>query len=275
MIPVFYRDEMTAQIESFSPSAGKPKAVVEAWCARFPDLRVIAPGPLTPGDLAVAHDPTYVKGVLAGTRRNGFGTHSSEVARSLPYTNGAMASAARYAFENRWPAVAPVSGFHHAHYARGRGFCTFNGLVVAAQLLRRTHPHVRVGIFDADQHYGDGTDEIVGQLGLTWITHYTVGRHWVGNAERFLRELPDLLAPFRSCDVILYQAGADPHVDDPLGGWMTTEQLARRDRCVFGELQRLEVPVAWNLAGGYQQPLQRVVDIHVNTMAACRAVYGA
>jgi len=40
-IPVFYREELIADAGSFSPSAGKPKVVVEAWRdARLPiDVR--------------------------------------------------------------------------------------------------------------------------------------------------------------------------------------------------------------------------------------------
>jgi acetoin utilization deacetylase AcuC-like enzyme len=74
--------------------------------------------------------------------------------------------------------------------------------------------------------------------------------------------------------VILYQAGADPHVDDPLGGWLTTEQLAQRDRIVFETARAMQVPIAWNLAGGYQRPLRNVLDIHDNTLRACWQVYG-
>jgi hypothetical protein len=57
---------------------------------------------------------------------------------------------------------------------------------------------------------------------------------------------------FADCDVLLYQAGADPHIDDPLGGWLTDAQLAQRDRLVFETCRELGLPVAWNLAGGYQ-----------------------
>jgi hypothetical protein len=32
------------------------------------------------------------------------------------------------------------------------------------------------------------------------------------------------------------------------------------------------LPLAWNLAGGYQEPLQKVVDLHVQTMGAALAV---
>jgi acetoin utilization deacetylase AcuC-like enzyme len=65
---------------------------------------------------------------------------------------------------------------------------------------------------------------------------------------------------------VLYQAGADPHVDDPLGGFLTTAQLAERDRQVFAGLQAQGIPTAWDLAGGYQQPLSKVIEIHVNSV---------
>ncbi len=73
--------------------------------------------------------------------------------------------------------------------------------------------------------------------------------------------------------MLLYQAGADPHVDDPLGGFLTTDELARRDAIVFGEARALGLPVAWNLAGGYQRDarggIEPVLQIHENTLRAC------
>lgn len=68
--------------------------------------------------------------------------------------------------------------------------------------------------------------------------------------------------------VVLYQAGADPHIDDPLGGFLTTQQMAERDAQMFKGLKGRGVPVAWVLAGGYQDPLLKVIDLHVNTMRA-------
>ena len=78
---------------------------------------------------------------------------------------------------------------------------------------------------------------------------------------------------FAACDLLLYQAGADPHVDDPLGGWLTTQQLRERDRGVFQTARSLGVPIAWNLAGGYQANLRKVLDIHDNTMLECLCAY--
>lgn len=35
----------------------------------------------------------------------------------------------------------------------------------------------------------------------------------------------------------------------------------------------MDIPVVWNLAGGYQTPLRKVLDIHDNTMKACEDTY--
>ncbi|MFZ1538967.1 MAG: hypothetical protein WAT23_16495 [Chromatiaceae bacterium] len=172
-----------------------------------------------------------------------------------------------------------MSGFHHAGYDFGGGFYTFNGLMVAALEVLRTGAARRVGILDCGQHYGNGTAQIIGHWHLeAGVTHYSAGQvdH---DAEGFLRSLPlrmrQLYAP---CDVLIYQAGADPHRDDPLGGWMTTAQLARRDELVFQTAMAMGVPVAWDLAGGYQRDanggIRPVLAIHDNTMAAALGLAG-
>jgi acetoin utilization deacetylase AcuC-like enzyme len=275
-LPVFYTPRMVADSGSFSPSAAKPRPCVASWQTLGIPLDVREPQPVSREDLCRAHDAAFVHGVLTGRIPNGFGNCSLAVAASLPYTSGAMLEAAREALRNGAVAVAPCSGFHHAGFERPGGFCTFNGLVVTAQVLFATDEAQRVGILDFDQHYGDGTDEIIHRLGLNYIEHYTAGRDWglSEDAQRFLAEIPALMGPMSGCDVILYQAGADPHVDDPLGGWLTTEQLAQRDRIVFETARAMHVPIAWNLAGGYQRPLRNVLDIHDNTLRACWQVYG-
>lgn len=86
-------------------------------------------------------------------------------------------------------------------------------------------------------------------------------------------------------EVVLYQAGADPHVDAPFGGHLTTEDLRLRDRTVFQSCARLGLPVAWNLAGDYQQlfgtdaeadfdaATRPVLDLHDNTFRECAAAW--
>jgi acetoin utilization deacetylase AcuC-like enzyme len=268
-IEVFYSDAMIADSQSFSPSAHKPAEVVRSWKRLGIDMEIIAPQPVTVEQLSRAHDSQFVADVLAGNRKNGFGNCSPAVAKSLPYTSGAMLDAARAAIRSGSFTVAPCSGFHHAAYDRCGGFCTFNGLMVTACALHDEGLARRVGILDFDEHWGDGTDNIVWRLKADWVHHYSAGEHWqdADQAERFLNEIPKIVRSMADCDVILYQAGADPHIDDPLGGWLTTDQLRERDRLVFQSAKRHGIPIAWNLAGGYQEPLRKVIEIHDNTMS--------
>ena len=155
---------------------------------------------------------------------------------------------------HREAVCSPTSGFHHAGYANAEGFCTFNGLMVTAVLMHQAGRAARVGIIDCDRHYGNGTDQIIRKLGIDWVEHHTMGAHFHGRSDAangaFARWLDRAIDACQGCDLVIYQAGADPHVDDPLGGVLTTEQMAARDRAVFERLGRR--PLVWNLAGGYQ-----------------------
>jgi acetoin utilization deacetylase AcuC-like enzyme len=282
-IPVFYTPKMVAESGCESPSAHKPKAVVASWLEKFP-IEIIEPAPATMGDYARAHDREWVESVLQCRAPNGFGNKSPAVADALPYTSGAMLAAARRALKTRRVAAAPCSGFHHAGWSRAEGFCTFNGLMVAALALRAEGAVTKIGILDLDMHYGNGTADIRRRLGAEdWILHFSAGLEWTmtRQAAEFLNEkLPDVLEwlTLENVDIVLYQAGADPHVDDPYGGWLTTEQLRIRDALVFDFLGAQTVPVAWNLAGGYQVEddgsIPKVLEIHDNTMRECIRVYG-
>lgn len=272
-----YSEAMNAPAQGYSPSAAKPAAVFAAWLENWPTLQVRPPQPATLDDLCRAHERKYVEDVLALRQPNGFGTRNAAVAASLPYTSGALLTAAKWALICGAPVAAPVSGFHHAHWDDGGGFCTFNGLMVTALALRAARPNLTVGILDYDYHYGDGTEDILEKVGRQGIVHITAGERWtrLGDDEGFMDAIPGHLEQLASCDIVLYQAGADPHVDDPLGGFLTTPQLALRDWRVFAGLSQRGIPVAWDLAGGYQNPLSKVVAIHVNTMRAAVEAEGA
>lgn len=260
--------------ETGSPSPRKPGLVVTDWHHRRFPIRAQAPAPVSRGELAAAHDPAYVDGVLDLQRADGFGNCRADVAASFPWTCASFLDASRAALANGQVAVSPTSGFHHAGYAFGGGYCTFNGLMVAAISLLRDGAVRRIGILDCDQHYGNGTEDIIDRLKLReQVRHVTVGQGYMPAASGFLAALPGIVAGFADCDLLMYQAGADPHVDDPLGGYLTTEQLLERDRIVFRASALLGIPVVWNLAGGYQEPLRKVLDIHANTMQACVEAY--
>lgn len=204
---------------------------------------------------------------------NGFRGRQKEVADSLPWTCGSLLSAACGVLSNGMVACSPTSGFHHAGYETGYGYCTFNGLMVTAVALRLEGKVQRVGILDCDQHFGDGTAEIMAALSVDWIRHVSQEQWSPDDAKPFIDKLPEVVRRFADCDLLIFQAGADPDIADPLGGFLSTAELAERDRIVFYVAKSIGIPVVWNLAGGYQEPVSRVLEIHRNTMMACVAAY--
>ncbi len=280
-LKVLYTPNLVADSGSYSPSAAKPAQVLAAWQASALPIEIVEPTPMTVDQLARAHDRAHVEAILAGRKDNGFGNRSPAVAATLAHTSGAMLSAARHAISDRSVACAPVSGFHHATYSSAGGFCTFNGLMAAALALHHEDGIARVGILDYDMHVGNGTDDIIERLGASFVTHFTAGAHYSveGQGPRMLAELPSQVRAMAGCDVVLYQAGADQHIADPLGGLLTTEELLTRDQVVFSILAELGIPVAWNFAGGYQREadgsIPKVIEIHSNTARASLAYRGA
>lgn len=278
-IKVFYdARQSVANNRSISPSAGKPKLVMEEWAKKGYDFAIGDVTPVTREDYYLAHHDSYINDVLDLRRPNGFDNKSPEVAAALPWTTGSLYCAAVEALKTRKNTVSPTSGFHHASWNRGEGFCTFNGIMVTCIKLHQLGID-NIGVLDIDHHYGNGTVNIINHHSIDYIQHYTFGAdstnyYWNGGekAEDWLKILPTIIDRFSKCKIVIYQAGADPHVNDPYGGALTDLQLRERDRKVFSMFKDMSIPVVWNLAGGYQTPIQKVLDIHNATMEECLKV---
>jgi acetoin utilization deacetylase AcuC-like enzyme len=282
---VFYRPEQVASSRQPSPSALKPQLVVADWLADpLINAEICTFEPVSAKILMLAHSPRFVRGVLSGGLKNGFGTRHPDVCASLTYTTGSMLAAAEYAVTHREAVCSPTSGFHHAEVATAMGYCTFNGLMVTALALKKAGLVKRVAILDCDAHYGNGTDHIINALGVDWVRHHTLGKHFYneeGAADgKFEAWLQEAIEDCLGCDLVIYQAGADPHVDDPLGGILTSAQMNWRDRTVFERLGHL--PLVWNLAGGYQvasgeteaQKREPILALHRETARLHTAILG-
>lgn len=283
MIPVFYRDEQSATSNSsFSPSAGKPALVMQDWLSNpdiAPHIEVHSFEPATLPQLYAAHSKRYVDGVLAGKFENGFGNKSLEVANSLRYTTGSLIAATEHVLRagRELPlqcAVSPTSGFHHAGWNWGGGFCTFNGLMVAAINAYQKGLAKRILILDMDQHYGNGTDDILKHHKINYVDHVTAVKSY-GTPDEALRVSFEAIMkkPYEHYDLVIYQAGADIHVDDPLGGLLTTREMRLRDMHVFSACCMKNTPVVFTLAGGYAKgpdgSLEPVLALHRQTIIEC------
>ncbi|MFO1003530.1 MAG: hypothetical protein U0936_24620 [Planctomycetaceae bacterium] len=273
---------MSVDSRGYSPSASKPEHVVADWLASGLPVELKTFDAATVSDLSHVHSLDYVEGVLSGEIANGHGNTNLGVSRSCLLTVGSFIAAAEEAVANGQVACSPTSGFHHAGFDYGRGYCTFNGLMAATwRMLTRQWS---VGIIDCDAHYGDGTQNILTRKSLDdQIYHWTYGRDHSGvfQWDRFERRIRNFMEQFlneteATRRIVFYQAGADVHVDDPLGpgeAGMFDTDMRQRDRLIFELCRNRQIPVVWNLAGGYQRDefggIPRVLELHRATMEEC------
>ena len=237
------------------------------------------------------HDPEYVDAFIAGraplAESQGWRWTPEIRDGVLAIQEGQLAAAAIALKEGLAANVA--QGFHHATYECGGGFCTFNGLALVAQ----EYPDRIIFVLDCDEHAGDGTENFVNRLGnlhqstihgasygcstiersACFSFREPVTHNWTAYESALLRSFE--LIKDCGADLVIYQAGADPHINDPLGSLgMTTEQMEKRDRMVFKFLLREEIPTLFVLAGGYQEPIrEKLVPLHLNTFAAASSEY--
>src|SRR5207247_6462250 len=159
MIKAFYHPAFAAPIGDHIMPMRKFALVAEGLEASA-DGPLARPEPATESDLRRVHTPEYINAVRAGTPRTLAESQkfpwSPALFPSACLTNGGCVAAARQALRDR-VAAALASGFHHAHADHGEGFCTFNGLVVAADALKAAGQVQRVAILGVDLHYGNGT----------------------------------------------------------------------------------------------------------------------
>ena len=276
-ITVFYDPRQSiSDVNSFSPSAGKPARFMEALQSQAICHDIMPVVPATREDLYLVHDRQYVNEIFAGVQNNGFENNDPRVPQACLWTVGSMVSAVAYASRAMGPVCSPSSGFHHAGYGWGGGYCTFNGLMVAAAKFILANPQAKVGILDLDWHYGDGTDNILKNKPALAkrVLNLSSGKYFFDSNDdvsEFWAWLQGAILELNrfDCDVVIYQAGADMHIKDPLGGLLNEAEMARRDRIVFREIN---ASLVFNLAGGYRGDKSSdglgnpVLRTHLNTV---------
>ena len=274
--------------------------------AEFPGVQLVKPEPVTEEDLLRVHTPEYIEAVKSGEPRTLAESQkfpwSPLLYPSVLLTNGGLLAAAKDALKTG-ASAAIVSGFHHSHSERGEGFCTFNGLIVALEVLKSQGLIRSAAILDMDLHYGNGTALLaetrpwVKALSIygndywnnTAYKDVTIKKHQDGANHRSATlpagcdgatqlqimeaEISWLIAGEKP-DILLYQAGADPYLEDPYSPLALDQaDLQARDRFVFQFALKNKIPIAWVLAGGYTADISKVVQVHVNTFRAWSEVY--
>lgn len=247
------------------------------------------PEPMPRAWIEAVHDPDYVEQVLSCTvpaekaRRIGFPI-TPRVSRRAQLSPGGTWLAARLALRTGYAANG-AGGSHHALYDTGAGYCVFNDLAIAAHRLVAEGTVRRVLIVDLDVHQGDGTAALTAGRGdiVTFSMHgernfparkarsdldvaLPDGTGDAAYLDALARHLPVLMKAVRP-DLILYQAGIDPHEADRLGRLSLTDAgLEARDRFVMLQAQQNDVPLASVLGGGYGTDRMAIARRHAMSM---------
>ncbi|KEY97570.1 histone deacetylase, partial [Sphingomonas sp. BHC-A] len=84
--------------------------------------------------------------------------------------------------------------------------------------------------------------------------------------DALMKVMPPVLDDFRP-DLILYQAGVDPHEGDRLGRLALSDAgLDRRDRAVMRAARRRGIPLASTMGGGYGEDRMAIARRHADCM---------
>ena len=261
-----------------------------------PARQVLEPSQITPELAALAHSKEYVERFLRGEttaeeqRRTGF-KWSWGLASRVRWECGGTLLAALLSLE-RGLAASTGGGTHHAGPHYGSVFCLLNDLAITAATLIALKLAEKVLIIDLDVHQGDGTALIFqdNPQVFTFSVHcqsnfpfrknpsdLDIGlADHVGDAEYLsvLRDrLPGLMDEVRP-DVVLYDAGVDPHKDDDLGKLdLTDDGLFARDMYVMETCVSRGVPVSCVIGGGYHRDLQILSRRHSIVHRAATKVF--
>ncbi len=173
-------------------------------------------------------------------------------------------------FQNAFCAVRPPG--HHAEKEKAMGFCIYNNVAVGANYLITKYKYNKVAIIDFDVHHGNGTQNIFynNEKVLYISTHQypyypgsgsenekglynnifnipleagTSSKAYLNAYEHVLKKIREFKPEF-----ILFSAGFDAHIDDPLAQL----KLSSED---FYEITRRTLELSKNFCNG------RVVSI--------------
>ncbi|XP_028321485.1 uncharacterized protein hdac12 [Gouania willdenowi] len=258
----------------------------QVWAPKIPSKEL----------LSCVHTEEYLQNFINGNveekdqRRTGF-PWSQGLVRRCRYETGGTVLAAEVALQ-RGLACSTAGGTHHAFPSYGSGFCLLNDLAVAAKYVLNNSSKRKVLIVDLDVHQGDGTAFIFKEdpSVFTFSVHCAKNfplrkqqsdldvsvqdgledKEYLSTVEA---HLPHLLQTFRP-DLVLYDAGVDPHQEDELGRLRLTDQgLYQRDLYVMKTVVSRGIPVAAVIGGGYSRDIDKLALRHSIVQRAATQVW--
>ena len=285
---VYYNDEYTACDYAFDTTR---KSAVLAERLKS-DSSVTVRDPIDAKAKAVElinylHDSEYVGAVMAGTplslaESQGFEWDPQIPTMAIAHSSGLVAAVTEVMTSKSAVAGSLSSGLHHAEEKRGNGFCTFNGLAVAATHALELNAE-RVLVLDFDAHCGGGTRSMLSSSVVQIDVSTSMFDIWRPDNQYDSLEYADttdyidkisealcLANEAGSFDLVLYNAGMDP-----ANCRVSKADLAQREQMVAEWAAENNHKVVYALAGGYtglSLDMAGLVDLHQLTVDAFTAI---
>lgn len=153
--------------------------------------------------------------------------------------------------------ISPTGGFHHAKFSEGGGFCIFNDIAAAVEVLKNSGTE-RILIADFDAHHGNGTQEYFYEDSSVMQISFHEDPEWMYPHDGYIKDIgaqdgegfnvnmpfpmdsgddvylyaferlvPPLIEAFNP-QVIIYLPGFDNHYLDPLTHMVLTTKPVER-----------------------------------------------
>lgn len=223
-------------------------------------------------------------------RAIGFPIRKELIERGKYIANGTLQCA--YHAMDSGVSLNVAGGTHHAFADHGEGFCVFNDIAIAANVLLDKGDVRRILIVDLDVHQGNGTaaifsdNEVVFTFSMHGAKNYPLRKvpsdcdvnlpdgcgdqQYLNELHAHLPKLLDEVLP----DFVFYLAGADVIASDLLGRLSLSRLGAKeRDRYVYQQCKDRGIPVAVAMGGGYSSSLVDIVEVHANTFRLAQEMY--
>ena len=246
---------------------------------------VVAPSMVDMANLMTVHTQRYSKGIMSGElgdrelRKLGLPWSKGLAVRSRLAVQGTI-NAALMALQDGISGNL-AGGTHHAMPDFGEGFCVFNDVAVAINVLQQSMWARKILVIDCDVHQGNGTAAICKDNDdvFTFSVHgaknypfkkppstVDIGLPDETADSAYLQTLGDALDDiFKRFDpdLVFYLGGIDPLETDHFGRLsLSKEGLKQRDRTVIRKVVGADVPIVLLLSGGYAPTLEQTVKAH-------------
>lgn len=260
------------------------------------EVNFFAPKKLTEAEILTTHTAEYWEKLKTQTlsrkeaRAIGFEMTPELVERGR-YIAHATYECALYA-KQYGVSLNVAGGTHHSFADHGEGFCVFNDVCVASNLLLSRGEANRILIVDLDVHQGNGNASIMADESRVFVFSMHGEKNYPfrkppsdldidlpndTDDETYLNQLkqtlPKLIAEHKP-DLIFYQSAVDVLATDKLGKLaLTLEGCKQRDDFVLRQARDNNIPIAIVMGGGYSEDVEDVVEAHCNTFRLAKQLF--